>query len=149
MKLKQKEAKKPYIQIFFSLIRLSDGVQFKMTLCALGKAHMRSSPSLRTVPNVVFETVPQLFWASETQAACDGCFFPASLSALSFPLTLACLTVQYNHRIFRRWMSNIDTCQSGLPQTEVRNCDKQLETFAKENGRPLRFPFRNHCHERR
>ena len=39
---------------------------------------------------------------------------PASLSALSFPLTLAC-PGQYTHRSLRRWMSNIDTCQSGLP----------------------------------
>ena len=41
---------------------------------------------------------------------------PDSLSALSFPLTPAC-PGQYTHRILRRWgMSNIDTCQSGLPQ---------------------------------
>ena len=35
----------------------------------------------------------------------------ASLSALSFPWTPAC-PGQYTHRIYRRWMSNIDICQS-------------------------------------
>ena len=39
---------------------------------------------------------------------------PASLSARSFPFTPAC-PGQYTHRSFRRWMSTIDTFQSGLP----------------------------------
>ena len=46
--------------------------------------------SLALCPQVV-SLVPQRFRSSETQAVCDGCvvFFPASLSALSFPLTLS------------------------------------------------------------
>ena len=39
---------------------------------------------------------------------------PASLFAWSFPFTLAC-PGQYSHRSFQRWLSNIDTCHSGLP----------------------------------
>ena len=39
---------------------------------------------------------------------------PTSLSAQSFPYTLACPR-QHTHRSFSRWMSTIDTCmQSGL-----------------------------------
>ena len=44
---------------------------------ALGKAHMRSSPSFGSFPNVAFVSqAPQHFRYSETQGACDGCFFP-------------------------------------------------------------------------
>ena len=44
---------------------------------------------------------------------------PASLSAQSFPFTLACPR-QHTHRSFSRWMSTIDTCmQSGLTDLSV------------------------------
>ena len=39
--------------------------------------------------------------------------FPASLSARSSPLTTV-FPGQHSFRSFRRWMSTIDTCQSGL-----------------------------------
>ena len=42
---------------------------------------------------------------------------PTSLSARSFPFTQACAG-QYTHR-FWRWMSTIDTFQSGLPRQTV------------------------------
>ena len=35
-------------------------VQFKMVSMQSGKAHMRSTPSLRSFPNVALETVPML-----------------------------------------------------------------------------------------
>ena len=39
-----------------------------------------------------------------------------SVSAWSFPLTLACLGAgHYIHTCFWRWLLNTDTCQSGLP----------------------------------
>ena len=38
-------------------------VQFKVvSIYALGKAYMRSTPSLRSFPNVALETVPMLVW---------------------------------------------------------------------------------------
>ena len=52
---------------------------------------------------------------------------PASLSALSFPLTPAC-PGQYTHRILRRWMSNIDTCQSGPPIPFFTCCSRLNES---------------------
>ena len=58
----------------------------------------------------------QHFRSSETQAVCDSTVlaFPASLSARSFPFTPAC-SGQHIHGFFRKWMTNIDICQSGLP----------------------------------
>ena len=52
--------------------------------------------------------------------------FPASLSALSFSLTPAC-PGQYTHRIFPRWISNVDTCQSGLPIPLFTFCSRLFE----------------------
>ena len=52
---------------------------------------------------------------------------PASLSARSFPFTLAG-PGQNIHRSFRRWMWNIDTCQSELPIPHFINCSKLMES---------------------
>ena len=51
------------VQQFF--VRESDGVNYLYSsaqdgIYALGKANMRSTPSLRSLPNVAFETVPTL-----------------------------------------------------------------------------------------
>ena len=48
---------------------------------------------------------------------------PASLSARSLPFIPAC-PGQYTHRSFRRWMSTIDTFQSGLPIPLFTFCSK-------------------------
>ena len=61
----------------------------------------------------VVSQAPQHFRSSKMQAICDGCF-ASSLSAWSFPLTLA-HPGQYTRRSVWRWLSKIDTCQSGLP----------------------------------
>ena len=124
---------------------------------ALGKAHMRPTPSLRSFPNGALETVPMLVWLtmalfSSSQGRslsassfyirlsplgdrwCDvlgfvpsgslkllnGCF---SCQSLSFPLTPSC-PGQYTQTMFRRWMSNIDTCQSGLPVPLFTFCSR-------------------------
>ena len=42
-----------------SSIQLSS---FQINIYALGKAHMRSAPSLRSFPNVAFETAPMFVW---------------------------------------------------------------------------------------
>ena len=57
---------------------------------------------------------PQHFRSSEKQAICEGSI-TASVSARSFPFTLAC-SGQYTHRSFWRWMLTIDTFQSA-PKT--------------------------------
>ena len=62
----------------------------------------------------VVSQASQHFRSSEKQATCESCF-ARSLSARSFPFTPAC-PGQYTHRSFRRWMSTIDTFQSGLPR---------------------------------
>ena len=41
-------------------------------ICALGKAHMRCTPSLRSVRSAAFETVPMLVWL--TMALCLLCY---------------------------------------------------------------------------
>ena len=49
------ELNNPLLQLFLSSVQFSsvqDGIY------GLGKAHMRSTPSLRRFPNVAFETVP-------------------------------------------------------------------------------------------
>ena len=81
--------------------------------------------SLALCPQVLPQAT-QHFRSSETKAACDG-WMPASLSAPSFPLTPAC-PGQYTHRILRRWMSNIDTCQSGLPIPLFTFCSRLIES---------------------
>ena len=51
--------------MFGFLTRRSTAVQFSSVqdgIYALGKAHMRSTPSLRSFPNVAFETVPMFVW---------------------------------------------------------------------------------------
>ena len=52
---------------------------------------------------------------------------PASLSAWSFPFTPAC-PGRYIHRSFERWMSVIDTFQSGLPIPLFDFCSKFIES---------------------
>ena len=52
---------------------------------------------------------------------------PASLSAWSFPFTPAC-PGRYTHRSFERWMSVIDTFQSGLPIPLFDFCSKFIES---------------------
>ena len=52
---------------------------------------------------------------------------PASLSARSFPFTPAC-PGQYTNRSFRRWMSTIDTFQSGLPIPFFTFCSKRIQS---------------------
>ena len=49
-------------------------------------------------------------------------FPPVYRSALSLP------SGQYTHRIFRRWMSNVDTCQSGLPIPLFTFCSRLIES---------------------
>ena len=52
---------------------------------ALGKAHMHSPPSLRSFPNVVFETVPMFIWLT---MAISGSFKEDCLALpLSMPLS--------------------------------------------------------------
>ena len=48
---------------------------------------------------------------------------PASLSVRSFPFTPACL-----EQSFSRWVSNTDTCRSGLPIPLVIFCGKLIES---------------------
>ena len=50
---------------------------------------------------------------------------PASLSARSLPFNPACPD-QYTNRSFRRWMSTIDTFQSGLPFHFFYFCSKLI-----------------------
>ena len=52
---------------------------------------------------------------------------PASLSVRPFPFTPAC-PGQYTHMSFRRWMSTIDTFQSGLPIPLFTFCSKLIES---------------------
>ena len=41
---------------------MSVDVQFIDDICLLGKAHMRSDPSVRSFPNIAFEMVPMFVW---------------------------------------------------------------------------------------
>ena len=50
-----------------------------------------------------------------------------SLSAGSFPFTLACPGL-YTHRSFQRWMSTINTFQSGLPIPLFTFCSKLIQS---------------------
>ena len=52
---------------------------------------------------------------------------PASPSARLFPFNLSC-PGQYIRRRFRRWMSKIGTCQSGLPISLFTFCSKITES---------------------
>ena len=52
---------------------------------------------------------------------------PAFLSAQSFPFMPAC-PGQYSHRGFQRWMSTIDTFQSGLPIPLFTFCSMLVES---------------------
>ena len=52
---------------------------------------------------------------------------PAFLSAQSFPLMPAC-PEQYSHRSFQRWMSTIDSFQSGLPTPLFTFCSMLVES---------------------
>ena len=81
--------------------------------------------SLALCPQVVSQA-PQHFRSSEKLATCEGCFFPASLSSRSFPFTPAC-PGKHIRRSFRRWMSTIDTFQSGLPIPLFTFCSKICE----------------------
>ena len=131
---------------------------------ALGKAHMRSTPSLSSFPKVAFQTVPvfarltialsrpfkedrlalplstpllqairgvvslalcpqvvsqapQHFRSSEKQATCEGCFARQSYVLGHFPSLRHVQGVSTPTGGFRRWMSTIDTFQSGFPIT--------------------------------
>ena len=68
---------------------------------------------------------PQHFSPSEKQATCEGCFVRQRISSVisldSF--TPAC-PGQYTHWSFRRWMSTINTFQSGLPIPLLTLCSK-------------------------
>ena len=57
----------------------------------------------------------------------------ASLSARSFPFTPAC-PEQYTHRSFRRWMSTIDTCQSGIPRLVDSRRPSRPKIIARRNA---------------
>ena len=115
----------PRLRRFFS-------VSCVTSVCLIGDSHLSSfeerSPrasssyvfSLKAIDVMSVALCPQLvsrasqhFRYFETQATCDGCF-PASLFARSVPSTPAS-PGQYIHRSLRKWMSNIDTCRSGLP----------------------------------
>ena len=63
-----------YVTVLF--ISFQDGIY------ALGKAHMRSTPSLRRVPNVAFETVPVFAWLTMTLSS-----FPFKEDRLALPLS--------------------------------------------------------------
>ena len=47
---------------------------------------------------------------------------------LSFLLTPGLCQGQYTNRILRRWMSNIDICQSGLPIPLLTFCSRLIES---------------------
>jgi len=67
--------------------------------------------SLALCPPVMSQA-SQHFRSSEKQATCEGCFFPAGLSARSFPFTMACLQLSprdYCH-LNPRGYGNIFTC---------------------------------------
>ena len=51
---------------YYVRVKQLNSVQFKMVAMRLEKAHMRSTPSLRSFPNVVFETVPMFVWLMMT-----------------------------------------------------------------------------------
>ena len=48
------------VRIHVSSLSLRSSIQGD--IYALGKAHMRSTPSLRSFPNVAFETAPMFVW---------------------------------------------------------------------------------------
>ena len=85
---------------------------FPLSVPLSSRRSMVWCPSLALCPQVVSQA-PQHFGSSEKQATCEGCF-ARQLSARSFPFTPAC-PGQYTHGSCRRWMSTIDTVQSGLP----------------------------------
>ena len=82
----------------FSSVQFSS-VRFKVVIAgsyALGKAHMRSTPSLRSVPKVALETVPKLFWLTmalsrplkEDRRALNSSFYDSLLQATDGVLSL-------------------------------------------------------------
>ena len=73
----------------YSLSSVQDGIY------AIGKAHMRSIPSLRSFPNVAFETVPMFVWPSFQGRSSSASSFHASLlRAIGGMMSLAlCLQV--------------------------------------------------------
>ena len=69
--------------------------------------------SLALYPHLVSQASQHLR-SFEKQATCEGCFASQSICSVIFPFTPAC-PGQYTHKHFRRWMSTIDTFQSGFP----------------------------------
>ena len=66
---------------------------------ALGKAHMRSTPSLRSFPNVAFETVPMIVWLT---VALSRPYSSSSASSCSTPLSSVFNVFRYNQKYSER-----------------------------------------------
>ena len=96
-------------------------------------------------PNVAFEIVPMFVWPTmvlsrpfqavrptlplstplSSRWSMCAWWLPVSLSAQSYPFTPVC-PGQYTHRSLQRWMSTIDTFQSGLPISLFTFCSKLI-----------------------
>ena len=78
-------------------------------------------PLLQPIDGVMFlalcqqvvSQASQHFRSSEKQDTCMGCFVRQYICSV-IPFTPAC-PGQHTHRRFRRWVSTVDTFQSGLP----------------------------------
>ena len=66
--------------VYFALFN-SEVSSVQGGICALGKAHMRSTPSLRGFPSVAFETVPMFVWLTMTLSR------PVKEDGLALPLS--------------------------------------------------------------
>jgi len=68
------------LKFYMIVMRFNWSVQFSSVqdgMCALGKAHMRSTRSLRSFPNVAFETVPMFVWLMMAQTPGTGLRHPS------------------------------------------------------------------------
>ena len=81
--------------------------------------------SLGLCPQAVPQ-VSQHFRSSEKQAACEGCF--ARQCICSVISLHSGMSRADTHRSFRRWMSTIDSFQSGLPIPLFTFCSKLIES---------------------
>ena len=103
-------------------VRLTDDGPFSSFQERWSRAFFLSTALLQAIDGVmslglylqVVSQAPQHFRSHETQANCDGCFCSPVYLLGHFLLTRV-HAEQYIHRNFRRWMSNIDKCQSGFP----------------------------------
>ena len=72
----------------------------------------------------VVSQASQHFRSSEKQDTCMGCFVRQYICSV-IPFTPAC-PGQHTHRRFRRWVSTVDTFQSGLPIPLFTFCSKLI-----------------------